>query len=91
MAESDGVVSPGVVLVEWLEENGLTIARFATEYLDWTVDELCEVIYGRIPVTQAIAEELEAATGLHVRMWVQLEGMYRRRLFQSKKRAGSGY
>lgn len=82
--DPDWIISPGEILRDWLDENGLTPKPAATA-CGLTYDEFSEVLTGDHRIDDYIAEHLAHGTGIPARLWLNLERAYRNGLAAGKK------
>ena len=70
------IVPPGEVLVETLEERGMTQAELARR-MARPVKTISEIATGKAAITPETAIQLERALGISAGMWLGLESRYR--------------
>lgn len=85
----DWVVAPGEILLESLEERGLSQAELARR-MDRPVKTINEIVKGKAAITAATAIQLERALGIDASMWVGLESKYRQSLARAEDLASLG-
>lgn len=74
--QPDWSVPPGEVLLEVLQERGLTQAELARR-IDRPMKTVNEIVNGKAAVTPETALQLERVLGTPARLWVNLEANYR--------------
>lgn len=74
---------PGETLDLFLEENDISHADLA-QRLNRTLEEVENIISGKIVITPQIAEELEQTLGTSARYWLRHEEAYRAYLEREK-------
>jgi addiction module HigA family antidote len=84
MAEADGwnptwAVSPGEILVEALEERGMSQADLGRRMARPT-NAISEIAAGTAAITPETAIQLERALGISAALWLGLESRYREAL-----------
>ena len=76
--QPDYIVSPGMVLEERLEAQGLTHAEFARR-CDLSPQLISDIIAGEAPITQETALQFELVLGVDASIWLGLDADYRPR------------
>ena len=74
--QPDYVVSPGWVLEERLDAQGLTHAEFARR-CDCSPQFISEIIAGRAPIDPETAFQFELVLGVDASIWLEIEADYR--------------
>lgn len=77
--EPDYAVPPGETLLELLELAGRSPSQLAA-YLDWSVEEVNDLLVGKAPITPELAQQLDELTGVRAEAWLSLESNYRKAL-----------
>lgn len=81
--EPDYAVAPGETLRETMDELGMS--QVALAYWSGMAPETIKaVLDGTEPITPMVAIRLSIATGMPIRMWLNLEANYRRDLARAK-------
>lgn len=73
--EADYTVAPGEWLLEWMEENHISIVTLA-HFLNWEVRWLKRFLKGKHPVDSVIASDLEAITKIPAKSWLAFQEKY---------------
>src|SRR5258708_10900323 len=81
--EPQWAVPPGEILLEALQDRGMTQAELArrTARPDKTINE---IIKGKAAITSETAIQLELALGISARFWTGIEASYRNSLAQQE-------
>lgn len=87
--EPDLVTPPGEILLEKLEELGMTQADLA-ERVGRTKKTVNEIIKGKAPILPETALQLERVLAIPARFWTNLEGQYREFLARKEERGRLG-
>ena len=74
--QPDYAVSPGLVLEERLEANGLTHAEFAPR-CNCSPQFISEIIAGKAPIDSKTAFHFELVLGVDASIWLGIEADYR--------------
>jgi addiction module HigA family antidote len=83
--EPDLVTPPGEILLEKLEEIGMTQADLA-ERIGRTKKTVNEIIKGKAPILSETALQLERVLAIPARFWTNAEGQYREFLAREQER-----
>ena len=73
---ADYMFPPGDTLLEVLEHCGVTKEKLA-ERMGWSSEYVSDIIAGKTEITEEVALNLEEATGIESRFWLDLEHIYR--------------
>jgi addiction module HigA family antidote len=87
--EPDLVTLPGEILLEKLEELGMTQADLA-ERIGRTKKTVNEIIKGKAPILSETALQLERVLAIPARFWTNAEGQYREFLAREEERERLG-
>jgi addiction module HigA family antidote len=87
--EPDLVTPPGEILLEKLEEIGMTQADLA-ERIGRTKKTVNEIIKGKAPILSETALQLERVLAIPARFWTNAEGQYREFLAREEERQRLG-
>jgi HTH-type transcriptional regulator / antitoxin HigA len=83
--DPDWVIAPGETLKEWMEDNRIPSASTMGVMCGRMPTELVEgILAGRTKITEPIAQGLQLGTGIPARLWLNLEGLYRKGLAAGK-------
>src|SRR5258708_4315315 len=83
--EPDFVTPPGEILLEKLEELGMTQADLAGR-IGRTKKTVNEIIKGKAPILSETALQLERVLAIPARFWTNAEGQYREFLAREEER-----
>lgn len=75
IAQRNYAVAPGEYVTEWLEENAITMEELAFA-LGVNETYTKDLIEGKIPINEEIAQALEKLTGIPVKQWAVLDATY---------------
>ena len=87
--EPDLVTPPGAILLEKLEELGMTQAELAGR-IGRTKKTVNAIVNGKAPILSETALQLERALAIPSRFWTNAEGQYREFLAREEERARLG-
>jgi plasmid maintenance system antidote protein VapI len=82
--EPDWTVSPGEMLRDWLDENGVT-PRLLAAMCRVSRDEIEGVLARTYEITPTLARALASGTGVSGRFWLACERRYRADLAAGKR------
>ena len=86
----DIVTPPGEILLEKLEELGMTQADLA-ERIGRTKKTVNEIVRGKAPILSETALQLERVLAIPARFWTNAEGQYREFLAREEERQRLGH
>lgn len=85
LGDADWTVPPGEILLELLEERGLT-QRDLARRSGLSPKHVNRLLQGVVPLSPEVAQRLEYVTGTPARLWNRLEADYRSDLERLRKR-----
>ena len=85
----DRVTPPGEILLERLEELGMTQADLA-DRIGHTKNTVNEIIKGKSPILSETALQLERVLAIPARFWTNAEGQYREFLAREEEQQRLG-
>ncbi len=88
-SQPDRVTPPGEILLEKLEELGMTQADLA-DRIGRTKKTVNEIIKGKAPILSETALQLERVLAIPARFWTNAEGQYREFLAREEERERLG-
>jgi HTH-type transcriptional regulator / antitoxin HigA len=85
----DYAISPGVMLVDILEDEGITQAALS-ERIGRNPKTINEIINGKAPIRPKLALQLEAALSMPADYWLNLQSLHDQALARGKRREKLG-
>jgi addiction module HigA family antidote len=80
----DYAVHPGAIVLEYLDQYQYSIEDFSKK-INWSIEYLNKFIKGKLPVNDDIAKQLSVATGMSVKIWLNLQRNYDSDIIRLKK------
>ena len=77
-------IPPGITIKEYLDDCGMNQTEFAHR-MDMPEKHISKLIDGEVPLTPAIAVQLESVLGVPAMFWNNLEALYREKLVRAKQ------
>jgi addiction module HigA family antidote len=77
-------VHPGAIVLEYLDQYQCSIEDFSKK-INWSVNYLNSFIEGKISVNYDMAKQLSQATGMSVKIWLNLQKNYNSDILRLKK------